>query len=190
MKWNKSTTYMLPFVCRDSDRITNFASDGDFPTNLYFNSYVFHSKDNFKFPCILLVYKYVQNSIFEVFENKYLISNPNFIEKRKETDFLISFLFKIPDMYLDNYTKFLEGKYSRIEESSKARIIRFFNLIKYENESKNTDIVNVLYRSDVLKKKIEKKLDIELPFGAELSSSINFEDETFMLEKYSNEQMV
>ena len=79
------------------------------------------------------------------------------------------------------------------KQESKNRILRFLNLIKYEKESKNNDIVNVLYKCNYLKEKIEKLIGIELPYDAELSSSINIEDETFNLQYYlkeeSNEKM-
>jgi len=193
MRRNKSSTYILPLVARNSDLVTNFISEDNYPTNLYHNSYLYHSIEEYKFPCLLLVYKFTPNPIYEIFENKFLLTNPNFIEKKDETKYLVSYLFKIPNDCLEDYDNFIKGKYSKIKQESKNKIIRFLNLIKYEKESKNNDIVNVLYKSSYLKEKLEKKIDYILPDDAELSSSIEIIDETFNLEEYlkgeENEQM-
>jgi len=193
MRRNKSSTYILPLITRNNDLVTNFISEENYPTNLYHNSYLFHSTENYKFPCLLLVYKFTHNPIYQIFENKFLLTNPNFIERKEETKFLVSYLFKIPNDCLEDYENFINGKYSKIKQQNKNKILKFLNLIKHEKESKNNDIVNVLYKCNYLKEKIENRIGTELPYNAELSSTIEIEDETFNLQEYlkeeENEQM-
>lgn len=189
MKWNKSSTYLLAFIAREEDNISKYATKKNYPTNLYFNSYIAHTEDNYKFPCLLLVYKKVDNPIYTIFEDKLLLSNPNFIETKKETEHLISYLFKIPDEFVRDYEQFVAGKYSHISYEGKKRICKFLNLIKYEDESRNSDVVNVLYRTEYLRKKISKTIGYQLSSIDELSSTIYLEEETFDPKKYvTNEE--
>jgi len=175
---NKSATYLLPLVLRSTDKFLNYMGRESFPSNLYHNTYIYHTEIKDFIPRIFIVYKYVQNPIYDVFENKFLLSNPNFERKRQDNN-LVTYSFKIPDNFIDDYCKIIEGKYSKISKDAKNKILLFLNLKKFEEENKNSDIVSVLYKTEYYRELLQTKLGVKIHDSYELSSIIDVALETF-----------
>jgi hypothetical protein len=60
----------------------------------------------------------------------------------------------------------------------------FINLKRYEDNSKNSKVVNVLYKSPYLKSKLEEEIGVVLDHNYELSSVIDIDEETFDINKH------
>ena len=92
----------------------------------------------------------------------------------------VLYTFKIPDDHLENYTFFIDGKYSEFLEKYKVRILRF------HNSGKSSTLGKILYKDPTRKEELEKllELNIEIDKNAELYSIPNLEEETLNLEVY------
>jgi hypothetical protein len=113
--------------------------------------------------------KTITRKIF--FEKEYKISNDK-----------LMLVYNIPSMIQKDYDNFLKGKYSKISEEYKKRIIKFFN-IKL-NEPGWSTIIMILYKNKQYKEILEKKLNVVIPEENELASIINMDDETYTEDKF------
>jgi len=181
---NKSLAYVVPLILKDGDKTLNFTTTKSFPANHFYNSYIFNSKYPDGVNTVYLAYKKSLNPIFDIMEKKLI--NDNFI-RRDEYPGLYVYSFKIPSLFIEDFKKFKEGKYSQMSEMAKNKILNSFDLTVNNQTMKESNLVQVLYKSDILKKQIEEKLNITLSSSAELSSIIDFHSETFIQENYINE---
>ena len=124
-----------------------------------------------KFIYIHLRYKPVLE--LENIEKK-LIEDENFIESRNTDKQYTLYKFKVPDEFLKDYNLILEGKYSKISNEAKLRILSF------HNADKNSKIFQILYRKEELKIFLENEFQEKLPDDAELHGIMNPEEETFL----------
>lgn len=84
------------------------------------------------------------------------------------------FTMLIPEEFKEDADLILQSDFSKITESAKRRILRFHNI-----QDDNNKLKLQLYKNPILKKKIEKDLNVKIPFDAELRSSIETDRETF-----------
>lgn len=80
----------------------------------------------------------------------------------------------IPDDFIEDLIRIRVGKFSEISESHKKRIYDFHMI-----RDKHNKIRLELEKSSLLRDKMEKEYDIEIPEGGELRSTIDEERETF-----------
>lgn len=78
--------------------------------------------------------------------------------------------YKYPNK--DVYTKILDGKYSKLNESDKTEIINYFNL------PNNHKVVQILYKSPFLQKQMEEELKVSLK-SYELGEKIDYVKEFY-----------
>ena len=73
---------------------------------------------------------------------------------------------------------FKEGKYSKLDDEFKLKILDFHGM------AVDSALSKILFKSDERRKQLEKKLDAEIPDNSELLSIINLEDEILDLNYY------
>ena len=164
-KVNKSKSYILPLL-NDFIQIKNISN--------IVNSYLFMEGKDDKY----IIIKYIRNN--EALEYIESIKSHNLINNIIESDNFIYIVFNVPDEIINDYDKFLEGRYSEFENKKGILMFlennypsRFFNTIQR--------IKQVLYKEKALKYEIEYNLDIVLPDNAELSSKPDLINETLII---------
>tara|TARA_R100000406_G_scaffold95954_2_gene91918 strand:+ start:1549 stop:2142 length:594 start_codon:yes stop_codon:yes gene_type:complete len=83
----------------------------------------------------------------------------------------IMFVFTIGPTFIDDFNKFIDGKYSEFSHPAKIRIMRHRN--------PNSPMPLILDKDQVLRQYWEKKLDAELPQKSEVWPIVNKDDELF-----------
>ena len=177
IKLNKSKTYLLPLLSEVVDLDLRFYKHIK-------NCYIFDDLNKYE-DCIFILHDFnFKNPEFTAYEHK-LIKNPHFMELVDVDNFVI-YIFKFPKEYIKEYNFYKEGKYSQFGTDAKELILEFYTKV-YKN---NPNAVNfllttkqILFRNKILKRKLEKKLNVKLDDNAELSDIINIEDETLALSK-------
>jgi len=94
----------------------------------------------------------------------------------------VLYIFEFPEEYIREYNLFKQGKYSKYGKDAKDTIINFFGNIYAGNLNAVKFLMTlkqVLYQDNKLKQELEKKLNVTLPEGAELSDITCLVRETF-----------
>jgi hypothetical protein len=84
--------------------------------------------------------------------------------------------------YQDVYNYFVTSKYSKFPSTYKQRVLNYHNL-----NSKSLQSL-ILFKSDVLRFKLEHDLGVMLPNDCELGERITFQDESFKINKSCEKQ--
>lgn len=170
-KVNKSKSYILPLL-EGSINIQY--------TRLIINTYLYIKPDpELEYRCIHILYDkaLTQQELFD-----------DYIEEVKRCSLYVDFkeinegyllTFQIPEEHYKDYDYFIVGKYSKLEDSSKKKIL--YHLYKHYPELNELikKIEHILYKDEKLKKAWENKLDTTIPKGVELSSVMEPKDETY-----------
>tara|TARA_R110002020_G_scaffold40790_1_gene120400 strand:+ start:376 stop:1119 length:744 start_codon:yes stop_codon:yes gene_type:complete len=126
---------------------------------------------------IVLLYRWSQDPLFAKFD----------LALKKFTTFVRSFdadpqhvvyIFSIPEAHEMNFKYFKEGKYSKLEDKFKLKILEFHNM------GVDSSLSKILFRSEERKQELEEKLNAEIPENSELLSIINLKDEILDLNYY------
>ncbi|QDP52819.1 MAG: hypothetical protein Unbinned838contig1000_70 [Prokaryotic dsDNA virus sp.] len=83
----------------------------------------------------------------------------------------IMFVFTIGPTFIDDFNKFMEGKYSKLSHPAKIRIMR--------HRKPNSPMPLILDKDKSLREYWELKLDAELPQKSEVWPIMNIDDELF-----------
>lgn len=92
--------------------------------------------------------------------------------------------FDVPKEYLNDYTYFVNGKYSKLSENYKRKIIGFWDARNISN------VIDVLYKNEKAFKRLEAQYDIEIPRDIEASSVLDMDKETYKKDTIINENKV
>lgn len=175
---NKSVTYLLPLFCKYFVSKNIELREAIFVSYLE-NCYLYlKNKEDIYEGFIISLNKPKESGInFEYFVEN-LKNNDIFVNYYEEENKII-FQYKIPDSIQKTYQKFIEGKYSEIDEKHKKIILEFAK----RNVSIDTSIriMRVLSKSPELKKELELKLGMELSSKIELSSKPDITKETLII---------
>jgi len=126
---------------------------------------------------ITLLYHDADSSAFITFKG--ILENlPTFKESYKPTDTHIVFLFSVPMKFKDLLTHFLQGKYSKLTDFYKSRILAF------HNQSLKGFVGQVLFKSSIRRNILEEKLGAELTIDSEVLSVPSMEEETLDTKYY------
>jgi hypothetical protein len=152
---NKSLNYVLPMLGINYKQFRDLT----FPKSQFVN--VFVGDDSIGLEnCILLLYKYSSKEEFDKLDEE-LRQHPEFDHTYEPDKYHTMFVFNIPLKYIEDFGKFIDGKYSQFTEEYKKHILKF-------NESNLTE--GVLYKRESEFKELEKKLGISIPRDQEASS--------------------
>lgn len=119
-----------------------------------------------EYPDANCIYLLIRNRQEKKYYNmqELLKTHKDFIQYDNVDKYYDLYTFNVPDIFLDDYLKFCDGKYSEMSTNSKMRIYHF--------TSKNIDMQNLiqqrLSKSPKLKQQLEKMLKVKLEDSAEL----------------------
>lgn len=125
---------------------------------------------------IVLLYRFSGETLFLKFEQA-LKQFPGFIDTFDPSPYFVAFVFEVPDKHLDNYIKFINGKYSKLEPQYKEIILGFHNF------GPEGELGQIMFKSSKKRERLEESLNVELDEDAELYS-IPDENEIFNPEIY------
>jgi hypothetical protein len=104
-----------------------------------------------------------------------LTGHPNYLGFENPNFYTIVYHFYIDNKYKKDVELFIKGKYSKISESVKKKILEFLHL------SKNGELGSVLFKSPLRKQSIEKILGVELEEDIDLYSAPDLNNEIYEL---------
>jgi hypothetical protein len=121
---------------------------------------------------LFLMFKWSDNEVHRVYEERLLESSYTVLNYEVDMDYYMVYI-KFPFEITNDVRYLLEGKYSKISDLAKQKIL------KYYNKNVNDKIYKILYKNPVLKKELENLLNITLDTDAELGSVFDLHSETF-----------
>lgn len=121
---------------------------------------------------IALLYRFSGQKTFLGMESS-IRHTPGFISAEDMTSSTVLYTLNVPDRFMEDYTLFLQGSYSRMSEAYKERILRFHEM------GPSSAIGQILYKSEDRKKSLEEMLETRLPPDAEVFSSPDLDKETY-----------
>jgi hypothetical protein len=154
---NKAEKYILPML---GNIYSEIIKEG-----YYINTFIGDSTKNIN-DKILLLYKFNGNSFYLNFE-KTLYNNKDYFESYSPNKYYTMFVFNVPEKHKENYKLFKQGKYSEFSEDYKKHIIKFHNL------SNSDTIVDIIYKREKARLKLELDYNIIVPKNQEYESIYN-----------------
>ena len=119
-----------------------------------------------------LLYKVSKDPLFSKFIDA-VKQFKNFNKELKISKNLIYLKFNIPKTFKKDYTKFIEGKYSKFSSEYKDAILKF------HDTDIESQIAQILYKGKTRRNQLENSLGMTLDPDAELFSIINKDLELF-----------
>lgn len=126
---------------------------------------------------IILLYRWSMDPLFSKFELA-LKKFPTFVKSFDIDPNHIVFVFSVPEQHIENFKLFKKGKYSKLDDEFKLKLLDFHSM------TVDSALSKILFKAEDRKKQLEEKLDAEIPDDSELLSIINIEDETLNLDYY------
>ncbi len=162
----KSSIFVLPMLSGDRHLFL-------YDSNLI-NAFINYSdmKDH-----IVLLYRWSVDPLFSKFDLA-LRKFPTFVKAFDADVEHTVYIFSIPEHHLLNFKYFKEGKYSKIDDDFKLKVLEFHGM------GVDSSLSKILFKAEERKKELEAKLDAEIPENSELLSIINIETETLNLDYY------
>lgn len=164
-KLSKTSNFLLPLLGsnRNAYRWTqNFA-----------NSYIGLENDGDYGDSLYLLYRYDGTKLFAEFEAD--IKEHPWYEQTIDTDpYHVLFKFNFPEEVKEEVNLIINGKYSKISEQLKTRILDF------HLSGKDRPLGQILYKSPQRKKALEEELGGKIPEDLDLLDAFKSEDEVFM----------
>lgn len=121
---------------------------------------------------IALLYRFSADPLFLKFESA-LCAFRTFKYKIDTDSYHVMFVFDIPDTSKNAYERLRAGEYSKIDDFLKLKIL------DYHGFSMDGQTARVLFKSEILRKELEEKLDCIIPKENELHSIFDMSLERF-----------
>ena len=147
---NKTTTYLLPLI-------------GKTKQTLKFNSYFVNSFIDESLQYIGILYRFTGTQLYKEFEET-IMKDKLYIKHIEYDPYHVMYVLRIPDEYHRDIENFLIGKYSQFSDNLKKRIISFHGI------NRDSFIYQVIYKSENLRRLMEKDLGSPIEKDSELSS--------------------
>lgn len=164
---NRSKTYFIPLL---NDYL-------NINLGLLINTYLFDvnrpelNVDLFK--GLFLHFRWSNNEISRMYEQDLL--NSPYVKEHYDVDSESYMVYvSFPADIIIDAQKIFNGKFSKITDESKSKIVRY-----WPGTNANTELYGVLFRTALYKKKLEERLDVKIPENNELGAVFNMHDETF-----------
>jgi hypothetical protein len=168
-----STDFIMPMIGLVYSDFNVF--DGEEVINLLINCYI--DINEFKVICVCNNdndnFKYYSSTIAD----KY-INNKCFIISEEDNDEIL-LLFDVPDKYKQDFLLFTEGKYSKMSDEYKSKLVRFYGQISNLNNHLTTHF-DVLYPTPFKKKQRAEFLGVDVELINEVRSSPDLKYENFI----------
>ena len=126
---------------------------------------------------LVLLYRWSEDPLFAKFDLA-LRKFPTFVKKFDPSPNHSVYIFEIPEKHIKDFILFKEGKYSKLSDEYKLKILEFHNM------TVDSVLSKILFKSEDRKKELEIKLGAEIPDNSELLSIIDLENEILDLNYY------
>ena len=126
---------------------------------------------------IAMLYRFSGDVLFLKFEAA-LCAFRTFKYKIDTDSYHVLFVFEVPETSQSSYEKVIASEYSKIDDFLKLKIL------DYHGFSMDGQTARVLFKSEILRKEIEEKLDCTIPQANELHSALDMTQEKFDPEYY------
>lgn len=167
-KLTTSSTFALPFLGGNRNLFMW--------SKLFINCFI-GTEPNNTGEVIALLYRFSGDPLFLKFEEA-LCSFRNFINRYDPDPYHVMFVFSPPLSASKSFEHFVNGRYSKIDDLWKLKILEFHGFDVDGHTGK------ILFQSASLRKELEEKLDVELPEDSELFSILDLNYEVFNPEFY------
>ena len=148
MYYNRSYTYVLPMLdWWDNRFLINAQSRGCF-----IGDETIPDLDQ----NIFLLYRFNGEKWYTEYEEE-LRDNPHFVDCYEPDTNHTMFVYDVPEQHIENYKRFRESQYSKLDDDLKKKIITF------HGKEKTRKIQAVMYRHESMYLEWEKKLNEGLP---------------------------
>ena len=121
---------------------------------------------------IALLYRFSGDALFLKFESA-LCAFRTFKYKVDTDSYHVMFVFDVPDTSKNAYERLMAGEYSKIDDFLKLKIL------DYHGFSMDGQTARVLFKSEVLRRELEEKLECSIPDSNELHSIFDMTQERF-----------
>jgi len=160
-KRTKTSMILLPMLGGNYD---DFAYS-DFFINAYLEDDKLH-----------LLYRYFKNEKYDEFEER-IKQNKYYLKTLDPSNNLVVYVLSLPNttQVMHDVSCFKEGKYSKIYEATKKKILSFHKL------NKETELWHILYKTDTRRMSMSKALDYELTDEHELWDIVDLNEEKLVL---------
>lgn len=149
-EYNKANKFLLPILTHNC---AYFACK-----SYMINTYLSADLKN-----LLVKYRFSKHDTFGNLEER-LTSHDFFVDFYDVDKNFVAYKFRIPEKYNQDIQMFLEGKYSQFSGDLKTRVKLFYDL------NKSSDMMQVMYKSEILRRDLEKFLGLTLDKDSELES--------------------
>jgi hypothetical protein len=126
---------------------------------------------------IAMLYRFSGDVLFLKFEAA-LCAFRTFKYKIDTDSYHVLFVFEVPETSQSSYEKLMASEYSKIDDFLKLKIL------DYHGFSMDGQTARVLFKSEILRKELEEKLDCTIPEANELHSALDMTQERFDPEYY------
>ena len=126
---------------------------------------------------IAMLYRFSGDVLFLKFEAA-LCAFRTFKYKIDTDSYHVLFVFEVPETSQSSYEKVIASEYSKIDDFLKLKIL------DYHGFSMDGQTARVLFKSEILRKELEEKLDCTIPQANELHSALDMTQERFDPEYY------
>lgn len=167
-KLTKSSMFIMPFLGHDREYFKW--------KSIFCNCFIGTESCASYGDSIFLLYRFSGQPWFSEFEAQ-LKSNPHFIESVDVDKAHVLYEFSVPSEYEEDKNLILEGKYSEVSEGAKTRIISF------HKSGKGKPLYQILHKSEIRRKEMEKELGDSIPKENELFDKFKESNEIY-LNKY------
>lgn len=162
---NASSTYVLPLIEIKADHLlldTNFI-------NCYSGHYDFkHDLGEY----VYLIYRYIPIDYYSKF-SEIILKQGNCIHHQKEKDQRFDcFVFKVREEFRNDIKLILKGKFSKISDSAKQKIITF-----HKQTRSDAPINQILYKGELRRNELEESLGCILPDNIDYAEKPKKEEE-------------
>lgn len=151
---NETSIFIVPLV---------FGHNYIIKSKSFVNAYVRHyNYDSYIGEQLYVIYRYLP---FESYGEmaKYIGKNPNFIDYVKDKDKRFDvFIMQVPEQFNNDTKLLMKGKFSKITEAAKHNILDFHRF------NTRSQIYQVLYKSEFLRKEKSNFLGVNIPEYLEL----------------------
>lgn len=174
VKRTKSFYFLLPMIGGNNLTILDFPN----VVNCYLKDKNKHYEDS-----IFVLFKWSSDPNFTAFEG--LLQNHEFFSESYDVaKYYVMFVFGIPDW--KNYNLFIDGKYSKFDDSYKQQILKFLTpIVNNKQEGVDSTVIReILYKDDKRRKKMEEELDVKIPLDVDLAEAPTSLDEIFDVDKF------
>jgi hypothetical protein len=126
---------------------------------------------------IAMLYRFSGDVLFLKFEAA-LCAFRTFKYKVDTDSHHVLFVFEVPETSQSSYEKLMASEYSKIDDFLKLKIL------DYHGFSMDGQTARVLFKSEILRRELEEKLDCTIPEANELHSALDMTQERFNPEYY------